>query len=91
MKMDALWYDSYSAAMLEFDRAALPGKIEAARTAIRRALEEAAIDRSFGTLPETQAMFDAMRNLQALQRVELETATQIPTSIASQGQSLAEG
>jgi hypothetical protein len=91
METDGCWYDLYAAAMLEFDRAALPGKIEAARAAIRRALQEAAIGRSFGTPSEAPAMSDAMRNLQALQRVELETATQIPTSIASQGQSLAEG
>jgi phage terminase small subunit len=89
MKMNCSWYDLYATAMLELDRAALPGKIEAAQASIRRAMGGAAIDRSFGTPPETQAMSDALRNLQALQRVEL--SPHISTSIASRGQSLAEG
>lgn len=91
MKTDSFWYDLYAAAMLEFDRAALPSKIEAARTAIRQAMEEATANHCAGTPVDPQVMSDALRNLQTLQHVELRTSQPMPMSTTSQGQSLVEG
>jgi hypothetical protein len=86
-----LWHDLYAAAMLELDLAALPAKIETAQAAIRQAMKEPKDDNQAGTLGATQAMADALRNLQTLPQVEFRISTQIPALNASQGQSLAEG
>jgi ribosome maturation protein Sdo1 len=92
MKPNSLWQDFYAAAMLELDRAALPGKIEAAQAAIHEAMEESKRSDKAANPAEIQSMTDALRNLRTLQRVEFKTSD-IPTSTttASQGQSLAEG
>jgi hypothetical protein len=87
VKTNISWKDLYAAAMLELDRANLPNRIESARAAIRQALDELASDRDFGAIEEAQALADALRNLQALQRVECTPLT--PPS--GQGQALAEG
>jgi hypothetical protein len=91
MSTNRLWHDLYAAAMLELDLAALPAKIETAQAAIRQAMKEPKDDNQAGTLGATQAMADALRNLQTLPQVEFRTSTQIPALNASQGQSLAEG
>jgi hypothetical protein len=80
------WQELYNAAMLELEHANLRGRIEAAQTAIRQAMEELASNRELRTVEETQAMADALHNLQTLQRVELRT----PASATSQGRTLAE-
>jgi hypothetical protein len=87
VKTNISWKDLYAAAMLELDRANLPNRIESARAAIRQALDELASDRDLGAVEEAQALADALRNLQALQRVECTPLT--PPS--GQGQALAEG
>jgi hypothetical protein len=89
---NSLWQDFYAAAMLELDRAALPGKIEAAQAAIQEAMEESKRSGKAASPAEIQSMTDAQRNLRTLQRVEFNTSD-IPTSTTttSQGQSLAEG
>jgi hypothetical protein len=92
MTTNSLWQDFYAAAMLELDRAALPGKIEAAQAAIQEAMEETKRSSEGRSAAETQSMSDALRNLRTLQRVEFKTSD-IPTSTTtmSQGQFLAEG
>lgn len=81
------WHELYGAAMLELDRAALPGRIDAAQAAIHRAVEEQAGNHMLGTEEEVQAMADAQRNLRTLRQVELRAST----PATSQGQRLAEG
>ena len=88
MKTNISWKDLYAAAMLELDRANLPGKIESAEAAIKGALQELACDRDLRNVEEAQAMADALRNLQTLQRIE---CSPVAPSTASQGHALAEG
>jgi hypothetical protein len=77
----------YTAAMLELDRAMLPGRIEAAHAAVLQAMEELADDHTLEAGEEKQAMADALRNLGTLRRVEFRSSA--PT--ARQGQPQAEG
>jgi hypothetical protein len=81
------WRELYTAAMLELDRATLPGRIEAAQAGVLQAMQELADNHTLEAGDEKQAMADALRNLRTLQRVEFRSST----SIASQGQPLAEG
>jgi hypothetical protein len=81
------WRELYTAAMLELDRATLPGRIEAAQAAVLRAMEELTDNHTIEAGEEKQAMADALRNLRTLQQVEFRSSA--PT--ASQGQPLAEG
>jgi hypothetical protein len=69
-----LWQELYTAAMLELDRTNLQGRIEAAQAAIRQAMEEPIRNSRLGAVEDTQAMADALRNLQTLQRVEFRTS-----------------
>jgi hypothetical protein len=87
VKTNILWKDLYTAAMLELDRANLPGRIEAAQAAIRQAMEERTSTDGLGAAEDRQAMTDALRNLQTLQRVEFRTSA----PATSQGQFPAEG
>jgi hypothetical protein len=87
LKTNVSWQELYAAAMLELDRAQLPGKIEAAQSAIKQAMEELAIDGRLGTVEDAQFMTDALRNLSALERLEFANAS--PT--AGPGQRQAEG
>jgi hypothetical protein len=80
------WQELYTAAMLELDRAALPGRIAAAQAAIQQAMEELAGNHKVGTEEEIRAMADALHNLQTLQRVEFRTSARA----TSQGQRPAE-
>jgi hypothetical protein len=64
------WQELYAAAMLELDLACLPGRIEAAQAAIRRAMKELADNPECATT-EMQEMSSALGNLQTLQRVTL--------------------
>jgi Zn-dependent protease with chaperone function len=87
MTNSSSWRELYTAAMLELDRATLPGRIEGAQAAVLQALEELADNYTLEAGEEKQAMADALRNLRTLQRVEFRSSA--PT--ASQGQPLAEG
>jgi len=84
---NVLWQELYTAAMLELNQANLQGRIEAAQVAIGQAMTDLASNRKDGAVEEMQAMADALRNLQTLQRVELRT----PMPATGQGQRLAEG
>jgi len=64
------WLETYAAAMLELDLATLPGRIEAARSAIRKAMNELPGTPECATA-EMQEMSSALGNLQVLQRVAL--------------------
>jgi len=87
MTNSILWQELYTAAMLELDRAALPGRIEVAQAAVLQAMHELTDNHAFEAGEEKQAMTDALRNLRTLQQVEFRSSA--PT--ASQGQPLAEG
>ena len=91
MMTNSLWQDFYAAAMLELDRAALAGRIEAAQAAIQEAMEESKRSDQAANPAEMQSMTDALRNLRTLQQVEIKTSTQISASTTGQGQFLAEG
>jgi hypothetical protein len=69
------WQELYTTAMLELDRAALAVKIEAAQAAVLQATEELADNHTPRAGEEKQALADALRNLQTLQRVELRMST----------------
>jgi hypothetical protein len=84
---NVFWQELYAAAMLELNQANLQGRIEAAQVAIGQAMTDLASNRKDGAVEEMQAMADALRNLQTLQRVELRT----PIPATGQGQRLAEG
>ena len=81
------WQELYTTAMLELDRAALAVKIEAAQAAVLQATEELADNHTPRAGEEKQALADALRNLQTLQRVEL----RMSTPPVSPGQPQAEG
>ena len=68
---NASWQKLYKVAMLELDPVALPSRIEAARLAIRQALEELASDGTAEAAEKRQALADALGNLQTLHRLEL--------------------
>lgn len=87
MTTNILWQDLYTAAMLELDRTNLQGRIEAAQAAIRQAMGEPIRNPRLGGVEDTQAMADALRNLQTLQRVEFRTSE----PARAQRHSLAEG
>jgi len=75
---NTLWEELYAAAMVELDLAKLPGRIEKAQIAIRRALQELrgnpGSDGGAGVWEQTQALIDALRNLRTLQNVEFKTS-----------------
>ncbi len=87
MTGNILWHDLYTAAVLELDRDLLPGRIEAAQTAIQRAREELTTNRGLAAWEEMQAMAEALHTLQLLQGLEFRMST--PAS--SQKPRLAEG
>src|ERR1700730_962069 len=64
-----LWQELYPDAMLELDPASLRSRIDAARAAIGQAMEDPNINRK---LEDKQAMSGALRNLQTLERLELQ-------------------
>ncbi len=68
---NASWRKLYKAAMLELDSNALPVRIEAARLAIRQAMEGLACDPTVDVAEEKQALVDALANLQTLHRLEM--------------------
>ena len=72
---NASWQKLYKAAMLELDPVALPISIEAARLAIRQALEGLASDGTAEASEKRQALSDALGNLQTLHRLELRPST----------------
>jgi hypothetical protein len=84
MTTDVLWRDLYADAMIELDRTNLGAKIEAAQEAIQQAIRSNEQSHDV-PLEETQAMADAMRNLQMLQRLEFGT----PTRASGSSQTLA--
>ncbi len=61
------WRPEYQAAMLEFDRMRLPGRILSARKAIAERMNVLAQDH-FGTPEERQAITDALNALSMLER-----------------------
>jgi ATP/maltotriose-dependent transcriptional regulator MalT len=71
MNKNMLWQDLYMAAMLELDHAQLQSRIEAAQRAIGQAQHELASKPGENAGEDMQALQDALRNLQTLQRVEL--------------------
>lgn len=64
------WEQMYAAAMLELDHGRLQSRIDAARVAIRRPMEELMGNCAVGAGEEMQALSAALGNLQTLQRVE---------------------
>lgn len=79
MTADVPWRDLYAAAMIELDRANLGAKIEAAQKAIRQAIQSHEQSHD-STVEETQAMADALRNLQMLQRLEFGISARVSGS-----------
>ena len=69
------WQELYTTAMLELDRATLAVKIAAAQAAVLQATEELADNHTPRAGEEKQALADALRNLQTLQRVEFRMST----------------
>jgi hypothetical protein len=63
------WQELYRDAMLELDPASLRNRIEAARVAIGKAMDEPNANRS---LEDKQAMIETLGNLQTLERLELQ-------------------
>jgi hypothetical protein len=66
------WQELYRDAMLEVDPASLRRRIDAARAAIGQAMEDPNPNRK---LEDKQAMIEAVRNLQTLERLELQRST----------------
>jgi len=62
------WQELYRDAMLEVDPFSLRRKIDAARAVLGQAMEEPNTNRK---LEDKQAMIEALRNLQTLERLEL--------------------
>jgi len=84
MANDFSWQELYKAAMLELDHTLMHSRIEEARTAIRRAREE--LISKDGNVEDRQAMTEALRSLQTLQRLE----AKIPMPASAQGEPMAE-
>jgi len=62
------WQRLYRDAMLEVDPVSLRSRIDAARVALGQAMDEPNTNRK---LEDKQAMIEALRNLQTLERLEL--------------------
>ncbi len=71
MMENVLWQDLYAAAMLELDRDHLQRRIDAAQAAIQQARNEIS-EQGADCVEQIQALTDALRNLQTLQRVEFQ-------------------
>jgi hypothetical protein len=69
MVKQMLWQESYCAALLELNHASLKSSIDTARAAIEQAMKEPNGDRR---LEDKQAMMEALRTLQTLERLELQ-------------------
>lgn len=70
---NVLWRDLYAAAMLELDRDHLQRRIDAAQAAILQARNQVG-ELGMDSGEQLQAIDDALRNLQTLQRVEFQNA-----------------
>jgi hypothetical protein len=70
MESPHMWHEQYKAALLETDRAKLPQRIQAAKSAIDDRLQELQLDHG-GTPDERQALSDALAGLNVIRR-ELE-------------------
>lgn len=81
------WRELYTAAMLELDHGLLQSRIDAARVAILRSMEELMGNCAVGAAEEMQALSAALGNLQTLQRVEFRK----PTASGSQSLTPVEG
>jgi hypothetical protein len=67
------WAEMYQRAMLETDRSKLPGRIEAAQTAINRRIQE--INAGHDSVDERRAIRDALASLNVLRREVLSLAS----------------
>ncbi len=84
MPTNGSWKDLYVAAMLEPDPSCLANKIKAAEETLRRAMEE--LPDEVDVVEEMRIMTEVMRNLQALQRLELPTAAPARLRVPNRGE-----
>jgi hypothetical protein len=84
MPTNGSWKDLYAAAMLEPDPSCLANTIKAAEETLRQAMEE--LSDEVGAVEEMRTMTEVMRNLQALQRLELPTAVPATLGVPNRGE-----
>ncbi|HZW95474.1 MAG TPA: hypothetical protein VFF64_21165 [Candidatus Eremiobacteraceae bacterium] len=84
MPTNGSWKDLYAGAMLERNPSCLANKIKAAEETLRQAMEE--LPDEVGAVEEMRTMTGVMRNLQALQRLELPAAAPARLRVPNRGE-----
>jgi hypothetical protein len=79
VKEEFAWQELLKAAMIELDPAKLAERIQAARVAIRRRIEELEFSDSADRSQERDAITDGLRSLQVLEQVEFRSVNQRET------------